>query len=143
MDNNDTFEQWYSNGIGDLPPSTQHVIYSDTVSKAYVDSQMVVNAPILCEKNQITFNVKDDKKLVLKEDGIFWYNETGEELEIKNSEVLSVALEAVVRSYFDYSTDELYKKMKKKAFDEMISDIGIQGERLIKLEKLFNEKNNE
>jgi hypothetical protein len=140
-----SFENWYNEcvedwgGISGLLAS--NALFSSPVTKSYVDDQINIGAPILCEKNQIIFSIKDNVKLVIKENGIFWYNELGEEIKIVKSEVLSVALEAVVRSHFDYSSEDVYKKLKKQAFDEMISDIGIQGERLLKLEKLFNEKN--
>lgn len=138
MEENKIYEDWYANCVGDLtslPPPT------NCVTKLYVDSQIEITTPIVCKKDEIVFSIKDKAILTLKEDGVYWYTETGEEIKIKDSEVLSIALEAVVRSILDINSEDLYKKLKKKAFNDMITDIGIQGERLIKLEKLFNEKN--
>jgi hypothetical protein len=137
----ETFKRWYDECIGMNYGNVISSQPNNAVSKDYIDNNFDIDAPISCNHNQITFSIKENKKLVIKDDGIYWYNEKGEEFKIYNSDDLAIALEAVIKSYFDYDTKELMKKLKKQAFDEMIADIGIENERFLKLSKIFNEKN--
>jgi uncharacterized protein YcfL len=145
MEQENMYEEWYNEVIGfnygESIISSQSSLISNMIDKDYVDKQIESIAPITSNDTDITFSINENKKLVIKEDGIYWYDESGEKRKIKDSKDLSIGLEAVVRSIIGENLDVLVKRLKREAFDEMIADIGIQGERLLKLEKLFNEKN--
>lgn len=81
------------------------------------------------------------KILSIGEDKITWYKNDGTEVIIDDEKELIFALSDYIMMSTDLRATEYYKKRREDMFNDIMSMVGLENERIIKIRKIFNEKN--